>query len=356
MSSVRAREDSRQGGRPIRCVGYFVRAAYETRRNDAEEKRLTAFLQNSRVRLLGSYSDPVAVRKAERENLPEAVAHARRKRVPLLIADVHALVKDPPMVGLLADAGVAVMDLEGRRLPPLALVLLSEALPRRHSMSRLSAGHQKKQGKRGGEPVHPPMGLDQARQRAVEVRRRTREKNAPGAAQRVRELRVVGLTLSEIASELEAAGLKPPAGKATWKPEQIRRLLAGPRESHDFPADRQLICPNPSAPPSEHAALLVDDPLWAAVRPILARQGRQLQNGLAFPEETYRAIFAAVIYRHVFGGRSYPTVAAADGEPIGPKSISVVRSSWIRGTDWIRAAVILRRQSHLVPRYDWSDI
>jgi DNA invertase Pin-like site-specific DNA recombinase len=162
-----------------------------------------------------------------RPQLATALAHARRLKVPVLVAKLCRLGRDVHFIsGLMANRVPFVVTELGADADPFLLHLYASLAEKERGLISQRTRAALAAAKRAGRELGT-AGTAQTAARARAARsEQVRKANATTRAV-IAEIRRGGIkTLSAIAAELERRGVRTPAGRSTWAPAQVSRLLA----------------------------------------------------------------------------------------------------------------------------------
>jgi DNA invertase Pin-like site-specific DNA recombinase len=193
---------------------------------DAQGAAVEAFVRQHGGAIVGQYVEVESGKRSDRPELAKALDAARKGRATLLVAKLDRLARNLSFIAALMDAGVEFVACDqpfASRLTLHILAAVAEDEARRIS-ERTKAALQaaKARGVKLGSPI------------AAETAAMARAARSSYAAKANATTKVViadiqrsGIsTLVGIAKILEARGVKTPAGRSTWQPVQVSRLLA----------------------------------------------------------------------------------------------------------------------------------
>ncbi len=180
------------------------------------------------------YVEVESGRKADRPELANALAHAKRSRATLVVAKLDRLGRNVAFLSALMEAKVDFVAVDNPAANKLTLHILAavaeaeaEAISAR-TKAALQA-YKARGGKLGGQLKQCRNLTAEARERgaraASEVRRAKADAAYADLAPIVRELRGKGMTQVAIADELNRQGHTTRRGKA-WNQVQVARVLA----------------------------------------------------------------------------------------------------------------------------------
>jgi DNA invertase Pin-like site-specific DNA recombinase len=162
-----------------------------------------------------------------RPKLKAALAHARRLKAPAVVAKLCRLGRDVHFIsGLMANRVPFIVAELGSNVDPFMLHIYASVAEKERGMiserTKAALAAAKARGKRLGTAGNAKTA---ARARAARSQQAAKA-NATTRAVIVEVQRGGKTTLAAIAHELEARGVRTPAGRSTWSPMQVSRLLA----------------------------------------------------------------------------------------------------------------------------------
>jgi DNA invertase Pin-like site-specific DNA recombinase len=162
-----------------------------------------------------------------RPKLKAALAHARRLKAPAVVAKLCRLGRDVHFIsGLMANRVPFIVSELGSNVDPFMLHIYASVAEKERGMiserTKAALAAAKARGKRLGTAGNAKTA---ARARAARSEQAAKA-NATTRAVIADIQRGGRTTLAAIAQELEARGVRTPAGRSTWSPIQVSRLLA----------------------------------------------------------------------------------------------------------------------------------
>jgi DNA invertase Pin-like site-specific DNA recombinase len=162
-----------------------------------------------------------------RPKLKAALTHARRLKAPAVVAKLCRLGRDVHFIsGLMANRVPFIVAELGSNVDPFMLHIYASVAEKERGMiserTKAALAAAKARGKRLGTAGNAKTA---ARARAARSQQAAKA-NATTRAVIVEIQRGGKTTLAAIAQELEARGVRTPAGRSTWSPMQVSRLLA----------------------------------------------------------------------------------------------------------------------------------
>jgi DNA invertase Pin-like site-specific DNA recombinase len=162
-----------------------------------------------------------------RPQLAAALAHARRLKAPVLVAKLCRLGRDVHFIsGLMANRVPFVVTDLGADADPFLLHLYASLAEKERSLISQRTTAALAAAKRAGRKLGTAGSAETAaRARAARLEQVTKANATTRLV--IAEIQRAGhSTLAAIAQELEARGVRTPAGRSTWAPAQVSRLLA----------------------------------------------------------------------------------------------------------------------------------
>ncbi len=188
--------------------------------------------------MLSEYTEIESGRRADRPELAKALAHAKRSKATLVVAKLDRLARNVAFLSAVMDSGAdfvacdyptanrltvhimaAVAEDEARRISDRTKAALAAAKARGAKLGSARPGHWK------GREQARLAGLAKARQRSATVLKQAADEAYRDIYPVVTELRGKGLSLRQIAAELNAMGHTTRRGKP-WNPMQVKHVLA----------------------------------------------------------------------------------------------------------------------------------
>ena len=201
---------------------------------EAQRETVRGYLDGGAGRVVEEFVELESGRKNQRPALQMALAAARDRRCPIVVANVSWLKRSRPFLSRLLDAGVDIHFADSPSIEgPIGRLALQEMVADAEieggmvsRRTRLALKAAKARGKplggyRGKEPSAA------ARLAALTARKATASARAADLAPTISDLRGAGVTsLAGIARALTARGIPAPQGGGTWAATQVGRLLA----------------------------------------------------------------------------------------------------------------------------------
>jgi DNA invertase Pin-like site-specific DNA recombinase len=198
----------------------------------AQRQAVAGYLNGGNWKIVGEFTEVESGRRADRPELDKALAAARVRQVPLVVAKVDRLTRSVAFLSRLLEAGVDVRfadlpQIEGPTgrfmLQQMAAVAELEAgMISTRTKAALAAA--KKRGKKLGGDRGARL-TAKARAEGREAQRTRARARAADLAPTIRELQAAGCeSLRAIAAGLEARGI-PAARGGKWSAVQVARVL-----------------------------------------------------------------------------------------------------------------------------------
>jgi DNA invertase Pin-like site-specific DNA recombinase len=204
---------------------------------EAQRAAVANYLNGGKWRIIGEFTEVESGRRSDRPELERALAAARVRRVPVVVAKVDRLTRSVAFLSRLLEAGVDVRfadlpTIEGPTgrlmLQKMAAVAEVEAgLISNRTKAALAAA--KARGKKlGGNRGVKLTAKVRAAGRAEVAKRATAR--ATDLAPIIQEIRAAGIVfLRGIAAALNERGISTPRGHGEWSAVQVSRVLQSTR-------------------------------------------------------------------------------------------------------------------------------
>jgi DNA invertase Pin-like site-specific DNA recombinase len=207
---------------------------------EAQRQAVANYLNGGNWRIIAEFTEVESGRKSERPQLDAALAAARLRRVPVIVAKVDRLTRSVAFLSRLLEAGV---DVRFADLPQIEGPTGRFMLQQMASVAELEAGlisartkaalaASKARGtKLGGNRGTVPD--DDARAAGLASRRDRARKRALDIQPVIDELRQAGVTsLNGLARALREKGIPTARGRTVWTPSQVDRVLSHRQPKH----------------------------------------------------------------------------------------------------------------------------
>ena len=204
---------------------------------DAQRAAVAKYVAQAGGVVAAEFEEVESGKRADRPQLAAALAACRARRAALVIAKLDRLARNARfllhVVEGTGEAGVVFCDLP--QVPPgpvgkflltqmAAVAELEAGLTSQRTRAALAA--VKARGTVLGNPRLRAGAPEQARAAAAAKSAQARARAADVLPYLDAARRAGARTLHELAEALTNRGVPTPAGKATWQPEQVRRVLA----------------------------------------------------------------------------------------------------------------------------------
>lgn len=164
-------------------------------------------------------------RKRRRPQLEAALEHARRMKAVLLIAKLDRLARNVAVVATLMESGVHFVAVDMPEADNLTIHVMAAVAQREAELisarTKAALAARKARGLKLGQPQNLTAA---ARQRGARITQQRAVAAMQPAAAYTAQLRAQGMTLREIAAQLDKNGFKTRLG-GRWQPTQVKRLL-----------------------------------------------------------------------------------------------------------------------------------
>lgn len=197
---------------------------------EGQQAAVQAFAASRKI--LASYTEVETGKRADRPELPKALAHAKRARATLVVAKLDRLARNVAFTSALMDSGVEFVCCDNphaNRLTVHILAAVAEDEARRISERTKAAlsAYKARGGVLGAARPECRNLTSSARAKGVEVAKAINSQRADEAYQDLREqlsaLIRGGLNCNDIATVLNAQGHRTRQGKL-WTNDGVRRV------------------------------------------------------------------------------------------------------------------------------------
>jgi DNA invertase Pin-like site-specific DNA recombinase len=201
---------------------------------DAQREAVARYLNGGRWRIVAEFTETESGRRADRPALDNALAAARRHRVPVVVAKVDRLTRSVAFLSRLLEAGV---DVRFADLPTIEGPTGRFMLQQMASVAELEAGMiaartkaalqaAKARGRKLGGYRGDQL-TDEARALGCKAVQERADARAADLAPIVRDAQAAGArSLRAIAEVLNARAIPTPRGHGPWRAGQVSQLLA----------------------------------------------------------------------------------------------------------------------------------
>ncbi|MCY1704323.1 recombinase family protein [Deinococcus sp. SL84] len=193
---------------------------------EAQRAAVLAYAKSQELTLVQEFTEiETGTRKRRRPELEEALAHTRRVGGILLIAKLDRLARNVAVVATLMESGVRFVAVDMPEADNLTIHVMAAVAEREaqliSSRTKAALAARKARGLKLGKPENLTL---EARRKGAEVTRQRAIKDMRTVAAYAGALRSQGLTLREVAAQLEQHGFQTRRGGA-WSPTQVKRIL-----------------------------------------------------------------------------------------------------------------------------------
>jgi DNA invertase Pin-like site-specific DNA recombinase len=199
---------------------------------EAQRQAVATYLNGGNWRIVGEFVEVESGRRSDRPELDKALATARVRQVPLVVAKVDRLTRSVAFLSRLLEAGV---DARFADLPAIEGATGKFLLQQMVAVAELEAGMISARtkaalaaAKRRGVKLGGDRGVRltaKARAAGNAAQRARAQGRASDLADTVKELQAAGFeSLRAIAAELDARGI-PAARGGKWSAVQVSRLI-----------------------------------------------------------------------------------------------------------------------------------
>jgi DNA invertase Pin-like site-specific DNA recombinase len=218
-------------GKPTTFVAYYrvstVRQGESGLGLEAQRAAVDVFVRQHGGVIVGQHVEVESGKRSDRPELAKALDAARKGKATLLVAKLDRLARNLSFIAALMDAGVDFVACDqpfASRLTLHILAAVAEDEARRISeRTRAALAAARARGTKLGTAGNAETA---AKARAARTSRRAKANATTKVV--VDDIRRSGVvTLVGIAKVLETRGVRTPAGRSTWQPVQVSRLLAG---------------------------------------------------------------------------------------------------------------------------------
>lgn len=198
---------------------------------EAQRAAVTAFAQGQGAAIMAEYVEVETGKGHDaldrRPQLAAALAHAKRLKVPVIVAKLCRLGRDVHFIsGLMVNRVPFLVTELGADVDPFMLHVYAALAEKERALiserTRAALRAAKAKGKRLGSPIAAQTAATARAARSAYARA-----GSESARKVAHDIRASGVTtLAGIAAALQARGIRTPRGHAEWKPAQVSRLLA----------------------------------------------------------------------------------------------------------------------------------
>jgi DNA invertase Pin-like site-specific DNA recombinase len=203
---------------------------------EAQREAIARFAETDGATIAGEYTELETGKGSDalatRPQLAAALAEARRRRCPVLVAKLDRLSRDVHFIsGLMSHRVPFIVAELGRDVDPFALHLYAALgekerdLISRRTKAALQAAKARgvKLGCSDGSRILPHAAA--GNKASADARSAKADAFARDVAPMIRELAASGMSFRKIASELEARGVRTPRGGTAWTGNAVKRVI-----------------------------------------------------------------------------------------------------------------------------------
>lgn len=193
---------------------------------DAQYAAVVEFMRQHGGTIVAQYAEVESGNRSDRPELAKALEAARKGKATLLIAKLDRLARNLVFIANLMDAAVDFVACDQPFASRLTLHILAAVAKdeARRISERAKAALQA--AKARGVKLGSPIAVETVVAARAARSRYSANANATTRAVIADVQRSGVSTLLEIGKALEARGVRTPRGHMTWRPVQVRRLLA----------------------------------------------------------------------------------------------------------------------------------
>jgi len=192
---------------------------------EAQQNAIVDYAAKEGLLVQKIYCEVESGRKNDREQLAQALAHAKRIKARLVFAKLDRLSRKVSLISQIMDSGVDFAVCDNPHANRLTLHILAAIAE--DEAARISA--RTKEGLAVAKARGTRLGAPNAHKTIKEARLAKSQycrQDALNALAIIDQIRASGiLTLAGIATAMQARGIKTPRGGNIWHPVQIKRIL-----------------------------------------------------------------------------------------------------------------------------------
>lgn len=200
---------------------------------EAQRAAVANYLNGGKWRIVGEFTEVESGRRSDRPELERALAAARVRRVPVVVAKVDRLTRSVAFLSRLLEAGV---DVRFADLPTIEGPTGRFMLQQMAAVAELEAGlisNRTKAALAAAKARGKKLGGNRGAKLTAKVRAAGRAEVANRATARaadlapiIEEIRAAGIvSLRGIAATLNERGISTPRGRGEWSAVQVSRVL-----------------------------------------------------------------------------------------------------------------------------------
>ena len=204
---------------------------------DAQRTAVEQFAQRTGAEIVTSYTEIETGKRADREELARAIAHAKRSKATLVVAKLDRLARNVAFTSALMESGVEFVACDQPHANRLTIHILAAVAEHEAEMisqrtkAALAAAKNRgvklgsaREGHWDGREEQRQVGLAKAQKAASKARARLADEAYEDIADDLKTMRAEGLSLRAIAERLNEQGHTTRRGNA-WNPMQVRNVL-----------------------------------------------------------------------------------------------------------------------------------
>lgn len=193
---------------------------------EAQRAAVMSYAKSQELTLVQEFTEiETGTRKRRRPELEEALAHTRRVGGILLIAKLDRLARNVAVVATLMESGVRFVAVDMPEADNLTIHVMAAVAEREAQLisgrTKAALAARKARGLKLGKPENLTL---EARKKGAEVTRQRAIKDMRTVAAYAGALRSQGMTLREVAAQLEQHGFQTRRG-GPWSATQVKRIL-----------------------------------------------------------------------------------------------------------------------------------
>ena len=198
---------------------------------EAQRKAVEAFAGQEGAPIAAEYVEVETGKGSDaldrRPQLAAALARARKLKAPVVVAKLCRLGRDVHFIsGLMANRVPFLVAEMGPNVDPFMLHIYASLAEKERALISQRTKAALAVAKARGVKLGSPTGAATIGKARAARSEQVAKANATTRAVIAEIQRKGATTLAAIAQELEARGIRTPAGRSTWAPTQVARLLA----------------------------------------------------------------------------------------------------------------------------------
>jgi len=199
---------------------------------EAQRESISAYLNGGHWELLAEFVEVESGKHADRPRLIEALRHCQSTGATLVIAKLDRLSRDPDFLGALMKAGTEFVACDMPEANKFMVRIMAALAEKEREMiserTKAALAAAKSKGVKLGNPRNlSKTAADRGREQGRQVKLMKANEFAAKEGPRIQAYKAEGLTLTAIASRLNAEGILTATGKTgAWTPTAVKNLLA----------------------------------------------------------------------------------------------------------------------------------